>query len=49
LKEIILKETKQKLFAMTYISENNNSILCSDLVDIYELPKLKYEAIENEN
>ncbi len=47
LKEIINKKTGQKLFATTYISENEQSILCSDLVDTYELPKSNYEVKEN--
>jgi hypothetical protein len=40
------KETGQIMFATSVISENEKTILCADMVDVYELSKEKYEVVK---
>jgi hypothetical protein len=40
------KETEQIMFMFSVISENEKTILCTDMVDVYELPKDKYEIVK---
>jgi lipopolysaccharide export system protein LptA len=40
------KETRKIMFMGKVISENEKTILCADMVDVYELPKDKYEVVK---